>query len=364
MKNAQGRIYLDALRQNALNALNDSKNGVIAIVKNDAYHFGLIPCIKVFYEAGIRAFATTSLRDAIRIRKEFDSRLKKDGEDIDIILLNQVNEFDILREYDISPTLPSLEYIKEYKEDMKGIKWHLEWAGQMRRSGATSEEELIEIISFAKEHDILLEGIWTHFAWADEFDENHSYEAEREKWLYILKKAKSMYEFKYIHAQNTASFMRDGKLEGHSHVRIGIYLYGCPSYPDAPKEKLTHALDLYGYVITVNTLRPGESIGYSASFRAEKEEKVAVINLGYGDGILRKRAYKNEVEINSKRYPLVSIMMSHTVAVVDENVKKGDKVYFYSKTIPLDEFAKKGVGTASEQVTALDFSTIELEYVK
>lgn len=360
MKNAQARIDLNALYKNAKTALEKTDGKVIAIVKNDAYHFGLIKSVNTFYDTGIRAFATTSLRDAIKIRKELDSSSRQ----ADIILLNQVIDFDSLRKYDICPTLPSLEYLQEFHDEMHSIRWHLEWAGEMRRSGATSEEELLKTLSLAKEYGLTVEGIWTHFAWADEFDENHTYEGEKERWLNVLEKAKKIHKFKYIHAQNSASFMRDGIFPEHSHVRIGIYLYGCPPYSSADKSELNHAFELFGYVITVNELKENESIGYGASFRAKNQSKVAVINLGYGDGLLRKRVVSHPVEINGKRYPLVSMMMSHTVALVDDSVKRGDKVYFYSKSIPLDEFAALGVGTASEQVTSLDFGTIDLEYIE
>ena len=361
MKNAKLKLDLNALYNNAKYVLDQTDGGVIATVKNDAFHFGLQRAIDTFYSAGIRAFATTSLRDAIRIRKMYS--------DIFILLLNPSTEFELLREYNLSSTMPGLSWIKEHKDDLYGINWHLEWAGCMRRSGCKTEDEYLESLKFAKENNINIEGIWTHFAWADVFNEENIYEREKNRWLKIQKKACELYDFKYVHAQNSASFCRDSKFEGHSHVRVGIILYGCPGYEGWDyKGKIQNAVELSASVVSINKLDPGESIGYCASYVADPNKdcptSVAVINIGYGDGLLRSRINGHTTEINNKRYNLVSLMMSHTVAVVDENVKIGDTAYFYSDSMPVFEFTYKGVGTNSEQISHLNFETLDLEYIE
>ncbi len=364
MENAKLKINLKALYNNARFLLEETGGGVIATVKNNGYNFGLDRVVNVFYNAGIRSFATTSIKEAIQIRELY--------ENVCVIMLNPCNNFDTLRKYKISSSIANLDWIKKHKDDMQGISWHLEWAGFMRRSGCKTESEFMETLEFAKKNNISIDGIWTHFSWADEFDENNTYEKEKENWLAIQKKACNKYNFKYIHAQNSASFCRDGKLPEHSHVRVGIILYGCPGYEGWDyKGKIQHALELSAEVISVNKMLEGESIGYCSSFIAnentcDKEDNisyVAVINLGYGDGLLRKRAVGHEVEINSKRYPLVSLMMSHTVALVDKNINVGDKVYFYKDTIPVFEFTYKGVGANSEQISALNFNSLDVEYI-
>lgn len=364
MENAKLKIDLKALYNNARFLLEETGGGVIATVKNNAYNFGLERAVNTFYEAGIRNFATTSLKEAIKIRELY--------ENVYILMLNPSDDFDTLRKYRISSSIANLDWLKTYKDDMKDISWHLEWSGMMRRSGCRSEDEFMEALDFAQKNDIAIDGIWTHFSWADEFDKNNSYEEEKENWLNIEKKACEKYDFKFIHAQNSASFCRDCKLPEHSHVRVGIILYGCPGYENWEYQgKIQHAIEVSAEVIAINDLLDGQSIGYCSSFIASKDSSisqdgkthVAVINIGYGDGILRKRVIGHDVEINSKRYPLVSMMMSHTVALVDQDVKIGDKVYFYKDTIPVFEFTYKGVGANSEQISALNFNSIDVEYV-
>ena len=368
MKNAKLKLNLNALYQNAKYLMDHTDKGVIAVVKNNGYNFGLEKAVKTFYMAGIRAFATTSLKEAVKIRELYS--------DVTVIMLNPDTDFEVLRKYNISCSIANLQWLKKNAPEMSGIKWHLEWAGFMRRSGCTTEKEFMDALEFADRNGIEIEGIWTHFAWADEFDKNEMYEHEKSNWLSLLDKVLKKYDFKFIHAQNSASFCRDSKLENHTHIRTGIMLYGCPGYEGWDyRGKIHHALELTASVIAVNYLNEGESIGYCSSYTARQNtslpssirpyfNNVAVINMGYGDGLLRKRTKGHDVIINGKRYPLVSMMMSHTVAVVDDDVKPGDPVWFYGDDIPVFEFTYKGVGANSEQISALNFNSLDVEYIE
>ena len=375
---------LGALYHNASYLMKESGN-VIATVKNNAYNFGLEKAVSTFYKANIRCFATTSLEEAVEIRKilnkiqnnhmtlgnknlvhekNYPSESMNDlTEDILIFLLNPCTDFDTLRLYNISCSIANYDWLVENSNSMFGIDWHLEWAGFMRRSGCRSEDEFLKCLEYAKDNDINIEGIWTHFAWADEFDEDNMYEKEKKSWLEIQQKASVKYKFKYIHAQNSASFCRDNKLQGHTHIRVGILLYGCPGYEGwKDSDKIKHCIDLYASVITVKNLNKGESIGYCSSFTANEKTKIAVINIGYGDGLLRKRVLGHDVFINNKRYKLVSMMMSHTVCIVDDEVGVGDKAVFYSSKIPIYEYTYKGVGANSEQISPLNHNSLHIVY--
>lgn len=373
IKDATLEINLNSVKSNARYVLNNTKNGLIAVVKNNAYNFGLKKTVKALYKVGVRFFATTSLRDCISMRNLYS--------DIGIFSLNPSVEFDILRKYSISCTIPNMFFLKENMKDMKGISWHLEWAGKMRRSGCRTEEELLNTLNLALEKNLDIEGMWTHFSWADEFDEDKTYEKEVEEWNNVLIAAKKVHSFSYVHSQNSASFVRNGLLDGHTHVRLGIYLYGCQPYNYKTQNdykgldknnninvenrlyNIKHAITLKASVIAINELNKGEGIGYCSSYVAKSLTKVAVINIGYGEGILRNRVNKGYVIINNKKYDLVSLMMSHTVAVVDDDVKIGDAVYFYGKDIPVHEFTFMGVASNSEQISMLNYNTLEVLYI-
>lgn len=359
---SQARLYLDlgALRSNAQQALARANQAVMAVVKNDAYHFGLKQAVFAFYEAGIRFFVTTSMREAIQIRQWLS--------DVELMLINPSLDFESLRRYQIQATLPSLAYLQDHQAQMQGIIWHLEWAGLMRRSGCRSLEEAHRTLEEGLAAGLKIEGLWTHFAWADELIGD--YEKERTAWLEVRTQLTSKHGFTYIHAQNSASFVREnGPFYAGDFVRLGIYLYGCLPYENAPVS-LAHAVTLEAQVIGFSNLGPGQSAGYSAAFTAGAEGgRLALINIGYGDGLLRSRVKPRTAtqgygaRINSHHYPLVALMMSHCFALVDDQVKLGDWVVFYDQELPVHHFTAQGVGANSEQISALNHSSLDLQYL-
>lgn len=329
----------------------------IAVVKNNAYNFGLELAVRAFLEAGISAFATTSLKEAEAIRKI--------TEDSMVFLLNPTYEFELVKSLNLSMTLPSLEYYQNYYGNLNGIDVHIEYAGLFNRSGFESFSEVQEVLNHQEtldEHERFnIQGVWCHFGYADEFD--GTYESERKHWLKFISHFKEQdIETSYIHSQNTASFSRDGLLEGHTHTRLGIGLYGSKPYSGLNDDLFIQPFELYSTVVQIRDMDKDMPMGYGGSFVADRNTKVAVVDIGYGDGILRKRA-SYDCLINGKRYPIVSLMMSHMIVEVDEEVSINDKVYIYHPEMRLDEYTIKGVGANSEQLATLNYNTLTKEII-
>lgn len=327
----------------------------IAVVKNNAYNFGLELAVEAFLEAGISAFATTSLKEAESIREITGSSM--------IFLLNPTTEFEKVRSLDLSITLPSFKYYEKYHEALTGITVHIEYAGLFNRSGFDNFEEVDKVLKHQSEKDptdrFIFEGLWCHFGYADEFDGN--YEIERKNWLGFLSEFERLaITPEYIHSQNTASFVRDGLLPGHTHTRLGIGLYGSKPYSGLNDELFVQPFELYSSVIQIRDMDQDMPMGYGGSFVAGRKTKVAIVDIGYGDGVLRKRA-EYDCLINGRRYPIVSLMMSHMIVEVDGEVSTGDKVYIYHPDMRLDEYTFKGVGANSEQLATLNYNTLTKE---
>lgn len=330
---------------------------VMAVVKNNAYHYGLEFAVDAFLQAGITTFSTTNINEAIRIRKL--------APDSVIFLMNPSTQFDNLRQYHIQMTLPSVAFYNKYKADLYGISVHLEYENLLHRSGFKTFEQMKDIIDenshLPAQLQMNINGIWTHFGYADEFDVM-DYDAEKETWLNGLQWLSAYHNFEMIHSQNSASFIRDNIFDEHTHVRIGIILYGSRPY-ESLDESVTHqSLTVSANVIQVRNISKGESAGYSFAFTADKETTLAVVDIGYGDGILRMRS-KHDCIINGKRYPIRALMMSHMFVEVDHTVQAGDEVILYSNEIRIDEFTFKGVGANSEQLSALNHHSLKKEYI-
>lgn len=334
------------------------KTPTIAVVKNNAYNYGLSLAVDLFQEVGITMFATTSLDEAIQIR-ELSSNAT-------IFLMNPTTHFEELREYDIQMTLPSLAFYRQHWQSMKGIKVHLEYENLLHRSGFKTFQEMKEVIilnqQYANKEKMDITGIWTHFGYADEF-EISEYEQEKSQWLDGLEELLTDYSFEYIHSQNSASFMREGLLIKQTHARLGIILYGCRPYSELDSNLVSQSLTVSGNVVQIRELQKDESCGYSFTFTATKETKLAVVDIGYGDGILRTRVKGESCLIHGTRYPIRGLMMSHLLVEVDDKVSAGDEVAIYSPEIRIDEFTFKGIGANSEQLSALNHCSLRKEII-
>ncbi|BBD90061.1 alanine racemase [Staphylococcus caprae] len=352
-------VDTEAFYQNAVNVRNEQP--IMAVVKNNAYHYGLEFAVKQFLKAGINTFSTTSLKEAVRVREIAPHAT--------IFLMNAVYDFDTVREYQIHMTLPSLVYYYEYKEDLKGIHVHLEFENLLHRSGFKNLDELHEVLEDHAQNDnsekMIISGLWTHFGYADEFDVPE-YGIEREAWLNVLNTLlEEGYTFEMIHAQNSASYYREGQqvLPYHTHARVGIALYGSRPYRKLDTSRIQQSLTVKGNVIQTREVNAGDYCGYSFAFEATKDHtRLAVVDVGYGDGILKSRA-RHEAMINGKRYPIRALMMSHMFVEVDDEVHAQDEVVLYNNDIRIDEFTFKGVGANSEQLSAMNHDSLIKEYI-
>lgn len=333
-----------------------AQQNLMAVVKNNAYNYGLDFSVEAFQEAGIDTFSTTSLKEAVRIREI--------APEATIFLMNAVYDFETVRNNEIHMTLPSLNYYYQYKEDLAGIHVHLEFENLLHRSGLRNLEEIKEVLqdysNNSSHKKMIISGLWTHFGYADEFDVPE-YEIEKEAWLNIVNTLlEDGYEFEMIHAQNSAAFYREGQelLPHHTHGRVGIALYGSRPYSSLSESQIHQSLTVKGNVIQVRDVNKGEYCGYSFAYEVESDHsKLAVVDIGYGDGVLRTRA-QHEAIINGKRYPIKALMMSHMFVAVDDSVTAEDEVILYNEDMRIDEYTFKGVGANSEQLSALNHDSL------
>ncbi|ADC87583.1 MULTISPECIES: alanine racemase [Staphylococcus] len=333
---------------------------IMAVVKNNAYHYGLEYAVNMFLKAGINTFSTTSLKEAVRIRKLAPKAT--------IFLMNAVYDFDIVRHNRIHMTLPSLQYYYANKSNLYDINVHLEYENLLHRSGFKNLSELREVLKDHEQnnqpHKMHITGLWTHFGYADEFDVPE-YDTEKRAWLKVLNTLLAEgYTFDMIHAQNSASFYREQHqvLSNHTHARVGIALYGSRPYSSLKPSEIKQALTVKANVIQVREVNKGDYCGYSFAYECKNHHtRLAVVDIGYGDGILKSRA-QHDVIINGKRYPIRALMMSHMFVEVDELVHARDEVVLYNNDIRIDEFTFKGVGANSEQLSAMNHDSLIKEY--
>ena len=336
----------------------DNYKYYIGVVKNNAYNHG-IKIINSLIEGGINYLAVSSLEEALDARK-YNSKIP--------ILCLEVIDLDYI--YDcinnnVTITVESLEYLEKLnkiKLDFP-IKIHLKLNTGMNRLGISEVKEVNKCVSIISENKkLILEGIYTHFATSGISDK---YYDEQMKKFQELTKDIDLTTIPIVHLGRSLTLVNHDKPDFVNGIRLGIIMYG---FSQSIKEdtslrgklraikrkklikkfnisktyltndlNLKTAFSLYSNVMTIKKVKNKEFVGYGANFFADRDIKVAIIPIGYADGVTIK--YKN-VSIKGKKYQIIADSMDMLMVKVDNNVKIGDKVEIFGENISIREASR------------------------
>lgn len=325
-------INLDAICQNVQNAMDkvgkDTK--MMAIIKTDAYGHGAVPVAKALNEIGTYAFGVATVEEAVQLRRG--------GLQNPILILGYVfpADYPLLIANDIMHAVFQYETAKALSERAvflsKVVKIHIKVDTGMGRIGMqTTEESLAEIEKIAALPNLQIDGIFTHFACADEADKTSCFR-QKEKFLDFVQKLDARgIQIPIKHMCNSAGIIEfsDGFL---NMTRSGIMTYGL--YPSEAVCKsnleLHPALQLKSHVAFVKTVQKGFTVSYGSTYVTDKETTViATVPVGYGDGYPRALSNKGRVLIHGQYAPIVGrVCMDQMMVDVTDipNVKQGDTV--------------------------------------
>lgn len=197
-----------------------------------------------------------------------------------------------------------------------GGRVHVKLDSGMGRLGTRDEEEATRVARAAQQlPGVQLAGVMTHFATADELDDEGFFArqlAQFSRWARAIKAEQPQI---VVHAANSAATMREP--EAHfDMVRCGIAIYGMDPFGRDPAARaLEPALELSSYVAEVKPCRKGESAGYGRRFVAEEDTYVGVLPIGYGDGWRRGLSNNADVLVAGHRYPLVGTVSMDSITV-------------------------------------------------
>ncbi|MBE5958069.1 MAG: alanine racemase [Lachnospiraceae bacterium] len=340
------KINLDYICENvkALQKKLKENTGSIAVIKTDGYGHGAVPIAKVLSDI-VDRYAVATVFEA--------NNLIEHGIKNPIILLGYTQEatYDLAIEKEIRMVVYDYEMARKMNE-------HAEKLGKkalvnialdtgMSRIGFLPTAESVDVIEqISKLDNIKLEGIFTHFAKADEYDKQS---AKNQFDLYesFLKKLEDRgVNIPIKHCANSAAVM-EMPYTSLNMSRLGIAIYGLyPSEEISREIELKQAMSLHSHVIYVKEVEAGSGISYGHTFIADKKMKIATIPLGYGDGYFRNLSNKGVVLIKGKRVPIVGrvCMDQFMVDVTGMDVSIGDEVTLIGKDgdemLTVDEIAK------------------------
>ncbi|WP_462412655.1 alanine racemase [Neobacillus sp. Marseille-QA0830] len=337
-------IDLDCIEENIMSIKNRLPNEVdiFAVVKANAYGHGDVQVANTALEAGAKYLAVAFLDEAIALRQK--------GITAPILILGASRPSDakMAAKMNITLTVFQIDWLKEAQSHLGSqdrLKVHMKLDTGMGRIGVRSREELQEVERLIeKDERFKLEGVFTHFATADELDTTYFQQqlAKFEEMIGALARRP-----RYIHSSNSAAAIRFPKAYFNA-VRLGIAMYGLTPSPEMEKEipfPLREAFSLKSRLVHVKKLHAGDKVSYGATYESKGDEWIGTVPIGYADGWIRK-LQGQEVLIGGKRFKIVGrICMDQCMVHLDEEAPLGTEVILIGKQgdqmISVNEIAAK-----------------------
>ncbi len=363
-------INLSNLRHNAQALLEKypEYQTHIGIVKGDAYGHGY-EAVNSLYEGGIRYFAVSSVDEAeeFRLHNKNASLLC-----LEPVAMERIDDAAQLR---LTLAIPDLDYLNELLQSpiKHSFPLHLQIDSGFNRLGFKDKQEVKQAAELIERSCHTLEGVYQHYATAGIFDPYYDAQTSAFKELTSLL---DLSKIPLVHLGSGIAMMAHPKEQIATATRMGLVMYGYnispESYGGGIKNKLRAARDKHYQkkynlseiirdveidlkpaisvktrIIQLKDVKKGEHIGYSAGYEAQEDIRIAVLPVGYNNGI----GHKSEgrvVEINGKLYPVVGAVGMNMMCVkVDRDISQKDEVTLLGGKITLGMFSRfSGLGLA------------------
>jgi len=295
-------VDLDALASNlkALKAHITPGTEIMAVVKSNGYGHGAVMSGKTALDAGAERLAVHRVEEGIELREA--------GIEAPILLMGYapVAAVPLTVDYRLIPTVTTLEFAKRlngYAAERDGgpVPVHIKVDTGMSRHGLFPEEIPDFIRNLQKLSAITVEGLFSHFATADEADESFAREQLSRFQALIDKLTAKGICPPLTHMCNSAAALRFPDAHFNA-VRPGVALYGmAPSGEFTLPFPLQPVLSLKSRIVRLKTLAPGSCIGYGCTHITKEERTAALVPVGYGDGYHRIISNRGAVIVGGRR---------------------------------------------------------------
>ena len=330
------RIDLDAIRKNILDEkkLLKPETKLMAIIKADAYGHGAIQVARTLSDF-VCGFGVAVIEEALKLRAARIDQM------ILVLGFTGTQWYEDIVRHDISQTVYEYEMAKQLDSIAsmigKKAKIHIKIDTGMGRLGFQPDDESLQIIKkISMLPNIEMEGIFTHFARADE-ETTDAVKGPFEKFINFVKRCEDEgVNFRFRHASNSACILQYPDA-GLDFVRSGISTYGL-----YPSEEMTHetitlrpALEWISKISFLKKVPKGTPISYGGTFVTQRESLIATVPMGYADGMKRSLSNKGRVLVNGEYAPIVGriCMDQFMIDVTDiEGVRQGDPVVIIGKS--------------------------------
>ena len=299
----------------------------LGVVKADSYGHGAVRVAQRLESAGADYLAVAFLTEAVQLREA--------GIKLPILILGRTSaEYTCeLIEYGITQAVPDLDTARAYSAAAvklgRSLKCHLKIDSGMGRLGFSAVRAAQEAAAALSLAGLDFEGAFTHFAVSDMGDEAYT-RMQFERFTAAVSEAERISGkiLKIKHCTNSGAMIKYPWTYSDM-VRPGILLYGYYPCPDRGDVDVRPCMTLKTRVAQIKDMRAGESVSYGRNWTAPRDSRVAVLTVGYADGLPRCVSGKAKVRIGGAIVPLVgNICMDMVMADVTDapDVKVGDEV--------------------------------------
>ena len=372
LKRTWAEINLDSLIYNYKTIREYIGDNVkfLGVVKADSYGHGAVEVSKALEEAGADYLAVSSIDEA--------TELRENGIKMPILILGHTPREQVkkLIDYDITQAVTckakALEYSEEAVKNNGTLKVHIKVDTGMSRLGFLCDGDFFDtgvdgICEAVKLPGLLPEGIFTHFAVADE--EGEKEDAYTKHQFELFKKVcdaveeKSGIKFSIRHCANTGATVRFKETHLEM-VRPGLLLYGYGEY--AHRLKLKPVMTLKTCVSTVKVYPKDTYISYGGIFKTDKKTRVGVLPYGYADGFFRSLSNKCSLYTDAgKAKQLGKICMDMCMIDLTDkpNVDVGSEIEIFGEHNPIEELSEIA-GTIPYELTCAVSKRVPRVYIK
>jgi alanine racemase len=370
---AWAEVNLDNIAHNVkeIRRITDKKTEIMGVVKADAYGHGVMEVAKTLIENGVTRLAVSMLDEAIQLRQN--------GIDVPILILSYTDprraEEIIL--HDVTQTVFSHDLAEALSEAAvrldKNIKIHIKIDTGMTRVGFMPGYSAVKnVVRISKLPKIIIEGLFTHFASADESDKSYT-NMQFERFMSIVSELNRIGIYIPVkHVCNSAGIIEYPEMHLNM-VRPGIVLYGMYPSEEVRKDRidLRPAMTLKANIILVKEVEADNCISYGRIFKTQRDSKIATLPIGYADGYTRLLTTKGRVLVNGQSVPIVGkICMDQCmidITDVEGSVNVGDEAVLFGSQngneIKIEDLADK-IGTINYEIACIIGKRIPRVYWK
>ncbi len=333
---------------------------ITAVIKADGYGHGAVAIGRTLLDNGADRFAVATLSEAVELREAFP--------EVEILVLGYTPEedFPLAEKRAITLTLYDFQQALFLVDQHPRIKVHLKVDTGMSRLGFRPDDPLL--MKTATLEGLKIEGIYTHFAKADEEDPTFTM-MQIERFNLVLRRLEALgVDIPIKHVANSAGIIQFPMVRyDYDMVRAGIMLYGL--YPsrevDREQIRLKPVMALKAKASLVKTIRKGDGVSYGLTYVASEDRQIVTLPLGYADGLTRMLTGKGQISFKGERRDIIGrICMDQCVADGEGlAIQRGDTVEVFGEEIAVEEIAD-ALGTINYEIVCMMSKRIPRVYLK